>query len=520
MQKTSELSFHKVHKAFGDCIANDEVSFSVEANSIHAIVGENGAGKSTAMKILYGEYPQDRGSLHLRGQEVRWKNPKQAIESGIGMVHQHFMLAETHSALENILIGTHGSLFSAQIQKEAEEKISSIMSEFGLSIPLHVPVSDLPVGEQQQIEILKLLYRDSQIFILDEPTAVLTPKEIERFFQILRKMRDRGKTILIITHKLKEVMSLASRVTVFRAGRTVIDLDADKTSIEEISNYMIGRKTKDFSKVSRSPSGTKILLEGHNLQAKRKTSRLKEISFRLREGEILGIAGVEGNGQSDFVRILTNPKEEMLSGTLQLAQNNVQAFTNRQMRSAGASFFPEDRLKEALLLRFSMIENFLLGWDHKKLFRAGPFLAWKKIEKALRDRMLEYQIRPDQPDLPSGDMSGGNQQKLVVARELQEHPRVLISSQPTRGVDIGAVEFIHEKLLELREKGTGILLVSSELEELLKLSDRILVMYRGSVVGSFLRSEFDERSIGALMAGAQTQLLNPLSSNLRPEGEA
>lgn len=505
MQKTSELSFHKVHKAFGDCIANDEVSFSVEANSIHAIVGENGAGKSTAMKILYGEYPQDRGTIQVRGHDVRWKSSKQAIENGIGMVHQHFMLAETHTALENILIGTHGSLLSSQTHKEAEEKISKIMSEFGLSIPLHVPVADLPVGEQQQIEILKLLYRDSQIFILDEPTAVLTPKEIERFFQILKKMRDRGKTILIITHKLKEVMNLASRVTVFRAGRTVIDLEADKTSIEEISNYMIGRKTKDFSKISRKSPGKTVLLEGRQLRAKRKTSRLKEMSFRLREGEILGIAGVEGNGQSDLVRILTSPKEEMVSGSLLLGAKEVQNYSNRQMRTAGASFFPEDRLKEALLLGFSMTENFLLGWDHKLVFRKGPFLSWKKIQSQLRKVIAEYQIRPDQPSLPARDMSGGNQQKLVVARELQEHPKVLISSQPTRGVDIGAIEFIHEKLLELRSKGTGILLISSELDELLKLSDRILVMYRGTVVGSFVRSEFDERAIGALMAGAKEQ---------------
>ncbi len=502
MPSKSELSFHKVHKAFGDCIANDEVSFSVETGTIHAIVGENGAGKSTAMKILYGEYPQDQGTITFRGKEIRWNSSKQAIANGIGMVHQHFMLAETHSALENILLGTHANLFSPHIRKDAEIRVNEIMAEFGLQIPLHIPVGELPVGEQQQIEILKLLYRDSDLFILDEPTAVLTPREISRFFDILRKMQGKGKTILIITHKLKEVMAIASRVTIFRAGRTIADLNINETSSEEISDLMIGRKTKDFSKLARPKARETILLEGRNLKAKRKNSRLKEVSFRLREGEILGVAGVEGNGQSDLVRILTNPNEELATGNLYYCQQAVNTFTNRKMRENRAAYFPEDRLKEALLLNFSMVENYVLGREGMAPYRRGPLLSWAVGKEKTKRAIQEFGIRPETESTLTRDMSGGNQQKLVVARELQDHPRVLISSQPTRGVDVGAVEFIHEKILELRAKGTGILLVSSELEELMKLSDRILVMFRGRVVGSFLREEFDEKKIGALMAGA------------------
>jgi ABC-type uncharacterized transport system ATPase subunit len=502
MPSKSELIFHKVHKAFGDCIANDEVSFSVEQGTIHAIVGENGAGKSTAMKILYGEYPQDKGTITFRGKEIRWNSSKQAIASGIGMVHQHFMLAETHTALENILLGTHTTFFSPHIRQDAEVRVEKIMAEFGLQIPLHLPVGELPVGEQQQIEILKLLYRDSDLFILDEPTAVLTPREISRFFDILRKMQAKGKTILIITHKLKEVMTIASRVTIFRAGKTITDLNIQETSIEQISDFMIGRKTKDFSQLARPKAGETILLEGRNLQAKRKNSRLKEVSFRLREGEILGIAGVEGNGQSDLVRILTNPKEELAAGDLFYRSEVVNSFSNRNMRERQTAYFPEDRLKEALLLNFSMVENYVLGREGLPPYRRGPLLSWRVGREKTKQAIQEFGIRPETETTLSKDMSGGNQQKLVVARELQDHPRVLISSQPTRGVDVGAIEFIHEKLLELRAKGTGVLLVSSELEELLKLSDRILVMFRGRVVGSFLREEFAEKKIGALMAGA------------------
>jgi general nucleoside transport system ATP-binding protein len=501
MLNKSELVFKSIHKAFGDCVANEEVSFEVKKGTIHAIVGENGAGKSTAMKILYGEYPQDKGEIIFRGQTRKWKSPADAINAGIGMVHQHFMLAETHTALENILLGTHSKPFLKILVDGAEEKCLKIMQEFGLHIPLHVPVGELPVGEQQQIEIMKLLYRDSELLILDEPTAVLTPQEIENFFSILRKMVEKGKTVLIITHKLKEVMALASKVTVLRAGKSIGDREIKDISMEELSSLMVGRAIKDVSGTSREAAKEKILIEAKNLIPRKKDSRLKRVSFRLRSGEILGIAGVEGNGQSELVKLLLNPSKEILSGELNIFQNEVNRKNTHQMRELGVAYFPEDRLKEALLLDSNMMDNYLLGREWNSKFRNGFLLNWKEIRKNTKAAIESFGIRPTTENTFAKDMSGGNQQKLVVARELQDNPQILVSSQPTRGVDIGAVEFIHEKLLELRSKGTGILLVSSELEELMKLSDRILVMFRGEVVGSFLREEFNEKKIGALMAG-------------------
>jgi ABC-type uncharacterized transport system ATPase subunit len=505
MPSKSELIFKSIYKTFGDCVANEEVSFEVKGGTIHAIVGENGAGKSTAMKILYGEYPQDRGEIIFRGEARRWKSSAQAISAGIGMVHQHFMLAETHTALENILLGTHSMPFLKILMDGAQEKCMKIMQEFGLNIPLHVPVGELPVGEQQQIEIMKLLYRDSELLILDEPTAVLTPQEIDRFFSILRKMVAKGKTILIITHKLKEVMALASTVTVFRAGRSIGDREIKETSLEELSNLMVGRAIKDLSALERKSSGELTLVEAKSLVPKKRDSRLKKVSFRLRAGEILGIAGVEGNGQSELVKILLNPAKEILSGELSVFQKNANQNDVYRMRSLGVAYFPEDRLKEALLLDSNMMENYLIGREWHWKFRKGIFLNWKEIRKKTKAAIEIFGIRPQTEGTLAKDMSGGNQQKLVVARELQDNPKILISSQPTRGVDIGAVEFIHEKLLELRANGAGILLVSSELEELMKLSDRILVMFRGEVVGSFERKDFHEKIIGALMAGITRQ---------------
>jgi simple sugar transport system ATP-binding protein len=496
--KGGSVELKGIRKAFGSCVANEDVSLHVAAGSIHAIVGENGAGKSTAMKILYGQYIPDEGEILVGGVARHWRSSADAIAAGIGMVHQHFMLAETHTALENILLGTHGRFSLSLGLKPAEERLNGIMKEFGLEVPLHELVGKLPVGVQQRIEILKLLYQDSHVLILDEPTAVLAPTEIEGLFRVLRRMAEGGKTILLITHKLKEVMAVAERVTVFRAGRTVAERTVKSTSLREIASLMVGRELK-AEEAERKPAGERVVLELRQAKPAVKESRLDEVSFRIREGEILGVAGVEGNGQTELLRLLLNPAEEMGSGHLLFEGEEERAAAT--LRGKRVAVFPEDRLREALLLNFSLEENFLLGQQRRPDFLRFGFLRSQAVRRAAEAAVARFDVRPGRLEASSGSLSGGNQQKLVVARELDQEPRLLLASQPTRGVDIGAIEFIHEKILELKARGAAVLLISSELEEVLKLSDRLLVMYRGRVAGSFTRGEYDEKAISRLMAG-------------------
>jgi len=501
MSGSNQVELKGIRKAFGSCVANELVNLQVAAGSIHAIVGENGAGKSTAMKILYGQYLPDEGEILVGGIKRQWRSSADAIGCGLGMVHQHFMLAETHSALENILLGTHKLPFLKMHKSVAEKRLHGLMKEFGLEVPLHEPVSSLAVGIQQRIEILKLLFRDSSVLILDEPTAVLAPTEIDGLFRILRGMASKGKTILIITHKLKEVMSLAKRVTIFRAGRVVAEREVKNSSLAEIASLMVGRDIRSGESQERNPAGERVELDARNV-APAKKSILGEVSFRLREGEILGIAGVEGNGQSELLQLLMNPRKEMRRGQLSIGGESVSKFNASDIRQLGTAVFPEDRLREGLLLGSSLEENFILGRQRHPVFRWGRlFLNRRKTRAAASAAFSLYDIRPAALDAKAASLSGGNQQKLVVARELQISPRLLIAAQPTRGVDIGAVEFIHGKIMELRNRGTAVFLVSSELDEILKLSDRVLVMYRGKVVGAFQRRDFNEKTIGLLMAG-------------------
>lgn len=501
MSVSNQVELKGIRKVFGSCVANEFVDLQVAPGSIHAIVGENGAGKSTAMKILYGQYLPDEGEIFVGGVQRQWRSSADAIECGLGMVHQHFMLAENHSALENILLGTHKFPFLTMQKSAAEKRLQALMKEFGLEVPLHEPVSSLAVGIQQRIEILKLLYRDSSILILDEPTAVLAPSEIEGLFRILRGMASKGKTILIITHKLKEVMSLAERVTVFRGGRVVAEREVRHSSLAEIASLMVGRDIRSGENQERIPAGDEVELDARNVIPAKK-SVLGEFSLHLRKGEILGIAGVEGNGQSELLQLLLNPRKEMGRGQLSIGGKSVSRFSSSEIRQLGTAVFPEDRLREGLLLGSSLEENYILGRQRHPFFRRfGLFLSRRKTRAAAAEAFTQYDIRPAALDAKAESLSGGNQQKLVVARELQISPRLLIAAQPTRGVDIGAIEFIHGKIMELRNNGTAVLLLSSELDEILKLSDRLLVMFRGKIVGSFQREDFEEKAIGLLMAG-------------------
>lgn len=496
MQKNSGIELRNIRKYFGSCRANEDVTLHVAAGSIHAVVGENGAGKSTAMKILYGQFIPDEGQILVEGQPRHWRSSADAIRAGLGMVHQHFMLADTHSVLDNILLGTHSFPFLRMGRAPARRRLESLMKEFGLEVPLDEPVGNLPVGVQQRAEILKLLYQDSRFLILDEPTAVLAPLEVEALFRTLRNMAAGGKTILIITHKLKEVMALAERVTVFRAGRVVGESAVADTSAAEIAALMVGRELTSTTG-ERKPAGHGLVLEAVGARAA-KDSRLGRVSFRLREGEILGVAGVEGNGQTELLRLLLDPAAELGEGRISFRGQSVAGRDTAWLREEGAAVFPEDRLKEALLLGFSLEENFMLGQGRD----FGRFWLKKgRLREEAAEALKVYDVRPGDVEATAASLSGGNQQKFVVARELRRRPRLLLASQPTRGVDIGAIEFIHGKIMEVRNAGTGVLLFSSELDEVLKLSDRLLVMFRGQVVGAFSREEFDEKKIGGLMAG-------------------
>ena len=496
----SEIELRGIAKAFGACVANESVTFSVRRGSIHAIVGENGAGKSTAMKILFGQYHPDRGEILVRGQPRIWRSPADAIAAGLGMVHQHFMLAGNHTAVENILLATKAGALSPLARSRARARLSQLLRDFQMEVELDRPVDELPVGMQQRIEILKLLYSDSSILILDEPTAVLAPVEIEALFRTLKRMAAEGKTVLIVTHKLKEVMSLAERVTVFRAGRVVAEREISATSVAEIASLMVGREVGP-ARTERKGGGSGTVLELKGARPKQAHSRLQEVSFELRAGEILGVAGVEGNGQTELIHLLRDPRHQLGVGDFRLFGKSAAHFSGAQMCAESVCLFPEDRLGEGLLLDADLEDNFLLGKSRSPAFRRGVFLRRDAIRAATQAAIREYDVRPANSAAIVKGLSGGNQQKLVVARELGSQPRFLLAAQPTRGVDVGAIEFIHSRLLELRNSGAGVLLISSELDEVLALSDRLVVIYRGRIVGTFDRGSFDEKQIGLLMAG-------------------
>ena len=512
------IELRRLSKAFGECVANADISLSVGRGTIHAVIGENGAGKTTAMKMLYGMFQPDSGEILVEGTERRWKSPADAIRAGIGMVHQHFMLADPYDAVENIMVGAEEiagsgsmswlpSLIRPLPREGALSQLRKISQEQGLEVDWEKPIEELPVGIQQRIEIIKLLYRNAQILILDEPTAVLTPQEAEDLFVHLRKLRDQGRTIIIITHKLKEVMALSDEVTVFRAGRVVGRVETARTSIEELATLMVGRKVKLTAAGDTSDKKPgDVVLEVRDLNLGRV---LQGLSFEVRAGEIVGIAGVEGNGQSELLNALIRPRDfkKDLSGTIRVLGQEATRLSTRAIRELGVAFIPEDRHRDGLLLDESARENFLLGRQREKRFLKGPFIHEAALDRAVSDAEERFDVRPRSLTIPAGGLSGGNQQKLIIAREfdgIEGRPGLLIAAQPTRGVDVGAIEFIHEQMVKARANGRAVLLVSSELDEVLALSDRILVLFEGRFVGSFERGHADESRLGLAMGGVTT----------------
>lgn len=520
---TNAVEFRDVAKHFmrptGPCIANDRISFTVKAGTIHGIIGENGAGKSTAMKMLYGLYAPTKGEIAVRGNVVHFRSPQDAIRLGIGMVHQHFMLAGPLTVLDNIILGAEpGSPFAPIDRVSAREKLAGLAKKYGLEVPLDVPIETLPVGVQQRVEILKTLYRGAEILILDEPTAVLTPIEVTELFKNLRALKEEGKTILIITHKLKEVLAFTDEITVFRAGRVSGGLVTKEATVQKLADLMVGRAVKLSLEIPPSEVGKPALrveklrahkpaqekLQGATYEVvadQEAIESLKEVSFEVRAGEIVGIAGVEGNGQSELLQAILHPSDKkwLESGTVEVLGENVTDWKTKHILKLGVGVIPEDRHHQGLMLDRSVADNFILGSQSSYSWYGWMRGRW--VRAAVARAMENFDVRPRNPSLPIRGLSGGNQQKVIIAREFERSPKLLIAAQPTRGVDVGAIEFIHGRILKARTEGVGVLLISSELDEVLALSDRILVMYSGRIIAEYRRGEADERRIGASMGG-------------------
>jgi len=503
------VEFERVSKTFGDTVANDGVTFSVRKGTIHGIIGENGAGKSTAMKQLYGLYRPDAdgGKIRIDGKDVTLRTPLDAIALGIGMVHQHFMLAGTYTVLDNIILGAEpGRRFGPIDRGAARERLMVIAKKYGLEVPLDRTVDHVPVGVQQRIEILKALYRGCETLILDEPTAVLTPPEVQTLLQNLRSLKAEGKTVLIITHKLKEVLSFTDQITVFRQGKVSGELPTAEATVQKLADLMVGRRVSLSLDVPlREPEAP--VLEVKNLCAKRgEITVLSEVALSVRAGEIVGIAGVEGNGQSELLDALFHSAEKRMieSGSIRLLGQDVTGKSAAKILRMGVGYVPEDRHKQGLLLDRSVEDNFILG--QQSAYAWYGWLRRRWIRAGVSRAVTTFDIRPKRVDLKIRELSGGNQQKVIIAREFEKNPKVLVVAQPTRGVDVGAIEFIHGRILKARENGVGVLLISSELDEILQLSDRILVLYCGRIVAEFRRGEADEKRIGQAMGGGKNEL--------------
>ncbi|MFZ6815279.1 ABC transporter ATP-binding protein [Undibacterium sp. Rencai35W] len=505
------VEFQQISKRFGAVHANRDVSFSIAPGSIHGVIGENGAGKSTLMSILYGYYRADSGKLLINGQAQHIRNSQEAIKLGIGMVHQHFMLVENMTVLDNVMLGSEGGFRLAAHRTEVEKKLREICQRYALDVDPLSKIQDLSVGLQQRVEILKQIYRSANILILDEPTAVLTVQETASLFAVLRMFKEQGKTIVLITHKLQEILDITDQVTVMRAGTVVGSVATATTNKEELANLMVGRPIQ--TQLPRGPyaPGQPVLEVKHlNLRSKQSVELLKNINFTLRAGEIVAIAGVSGNGQSELLEILSGMRlpssgEMLMQGkTLPIARRKDADGLPATFRQLGIAHVPEDRLRDAVVKNFSVMMNSFLGYQTQVKKRFG-LLDLKGTLARCTDLLKKFDVRPADPALRIALLSGGNQQKVVIAREIAAAPKLMLIGQPTRGVDIGTIENIHAQILAMRDAGVAILLVSVELEEVRALADRILVMSDGCITGELMAEEFDATRIGLLMGGSATQ---------------
>lgn len=498
------IELKNITKRFPGVLANDNINLHIEEGEIHAIVGENGAGKSTLMNILYGLHQQTAGEIYLHGKEVKISSPLDAIKYGIGMVHQHFMLVPSFTAAENIVLGTEPRKNNIFSNKEKSIEITEELSKtYGLNVDPRQKVETISVGIQQRIEILKVLHKGADILILDEPTAVLTPHEAQELFTIIRNLVDNlGKTVIIITHKLQEVLSLSDRVSVMRQGKMVGTIDTKDANEQILAEMMVGREVL-MDKLDKKKLKEEIVFRVENLKAKdnRGLMALKGINFDLKAGEVLGIAGIEGNGQSELLEVLTGLREKE-DGDFYVEEVSIAGKTPKEIRNFGIAHVPEDRLSMGLSEGASVAENLLMGnQENEKYKNKAMYLNKAKIKDNALDLIKKFDVRTPSEEVLVGNLSGGNMQKVVIAREFSFDTPILIISQPTRGVDIGAIEFIHSQIIEKRNQGVAILLISAELDEIFRLSDRILTIYEGEITGEFKQEETTRAEIGLYMTG-------------------
>jgi simple sugar transport system ATP-binding protein len=498
------IELRGISKAFGPVQANKDISITVRKGTIHGIIGENGAGKSTLMSILYGFYKADSGEILIDGKQIQIPNSQAAIAAGIGMVFQHFKLVENFTVLENVILGVEDSALLAPSLARARRELTQLAEDYELEVDPDAVIEELSVGHQQRVEILKALYRKAEILILDEPTGVLTPDEADHLFRILEGLKEQGKTIVLITHKLREIMEITDEVSVMRRGQMVATVTTAETSPEELAELMVGRKVLlRVDKKPASPGAVVLKVEDLRVRGQNKVERLKGVSFEVRAGEILGIAGVAGNGQSELLEVLGG----YLPATGRVTVNGdaidlTGARSDGQSRRArGIAHVPEDRQAEGLIMDFTAWENVAFGYHHDPRYNRGLLMDNDAIRKDAEAKIAKFDIRPANCWLTAKNFSGGNQQKLVVAREIERNPDLLLIGQPTRGVDIGAIEFIHKQIIGLRDAGKAILLVSVELDEILSLADRIAVMFDGRIMGERDPAKTNERELGLLMAG-------------------
>lgn len=497
------LEMQQICKAFSGVYANDHVDLTVEKGEIHALLGENGAGKTTLMNILFGIYSADSGQILWKGEPVRFASPKDAIAAGIGMVQQHFSLVRKMTVLDNIILNLRDNRFVLD-RKQARQRVCALAEKYGLTVDPDAQVGSLSVGEQQRVEILKALYRDVELLILDEPTGVLTPQETAQFFEVLRALQKEGYGIIIITHRMSEIMAISDRVTILRDGKKVAQLVTAETQPDELSRHMIGRELNESYDVDTPPGEETLLsLEAISLPRKKKGHPLHDITLELRRGEILGVAGVEGNGQKELAEIITGIQHPS-QGRVILDGQEIQRENVRQRYERGVVYISDDRLNDSLVTDMDMTENLMLRDYCRAPFSHKGLLDRKAMLQTAKEKIQRYQVRSSGTSgeaTPVRLLSGGNQQKLIVAREIHDRAQVVVASQPTRGLDIGATEFVRDRLVEQRNAGKGVLLISADLEEIMALSDRIAVLFGGRIVGVLTRQEATVEKIGLLMGG-------------------